>query len=434
MDWFMAIGGEQSAVWIMSSLLPRDCKETELGHAVPGGGLLGATWHPRVFVCGNQAGRCHWLAGYLGILLFAAPFHSGAAPYVPQSPSSALKISLLHGATHSSLIWRGLPTEFLQVREKNKRWAEQGAALVCLWALGVVSLDTLVKDGPSTGWRQRFNSHPRLPTLNVVQQSLAAIRGCLPWTLLNSILQPPAATSIDVNRLEQLPAAATIAVTVRALQYPQPDVPVTPIELPSYQKLLQYWRNKLEEPQSLETRGASEASGSCYQPLMRNTVLGSFVSMVLDPQFSAAKPALCHLSARREEQRVACLAAKQPGGLASPTAGRQSLPGVEIVNHLEESSPAPVQLTKTEIATSWARVTLHITGYIQNCIGSQTCRPQIGNRLVMSQRQAMHSHPHALRLPLMAKTDQQRPESSIKVETVRISSSSLHSQRPPLGK
>lgn len=32
-------------------------------------------------------------------------------------------------------------------REKNKRWAEQGAALVCLCALGLVDKATLKADG-----------------------------------------------------------------------------------------------------------------------------------------------------------------------------------------------------------------------------------------------------------------------------------------------
>lgn len=32
-------------------------------------------------------------------------------------------------------------------REKNKRFAEQGAAIVCLCAEGLVEIETLVKDG-----------------------------------------------------------------------------------------------------------------------------------------------------------------------------------------------------------------------------------------------------------------------------------------------
>ncbi|KAJ8874455.1 hypothetical protein PR048_025304 [Dryococelus australis] len=54
----------------------------------------------------NRAGRCHLSAGFLGDLPFPPPFQSGAAPYSPQSPSSALKTSLLKSRpnlfTHSS--------------------------------------------------------------------------------------------------------------------------------------------------------------------------------------------------------------------------------------------------------------------------------------------------------------------------------------------
>ncbi|KAJ8881070.1 hypothetical protein PR048_017543 [Dryococelus australis] len=56
----------------------------------------------RTFACGNRAGRCRWPAGFLDDLPFP-PFHSGAARYSPQSPSSALKTSLLRAARISSL-------------------------------------------------------------------------------------------------------------------------------------------------------------------------------------------------------------------------------------------------------------------------------------------------------------------------------------------
>ncbi|KAJ8865987.1 hypothetical protein PR048_033511 [Dryococelus australis] len=46
-----------------------------------------------------------------------SPFHSGAAPYSPQSPSSAHRASLLRAATHPSCIRRGLPAEFLRFRD-----------------------------------------------------------------------------------------------------------------------------------------------------------------------------------------------------------------------------------------------------------------------------------------------------------------------------
>ncbi|KAJ8886124.1 hypothetical protein PR048_012333 [Dryococelus australis] len=57
----------------------------------------------RIFPCGNRAGRCRWLAGFLGDLPFPPPFHSDAAPYSPQSPSSALKTSMLSAVQISSL-------------------------------------------------------------------------------------------------------------------------------------------------------------------------------------------------------------------------------------------------------------------------------------------------------------------------------------------
>ncbi|KAJ8888363.1 hypothetical protein PR048_007853 [Dryococelus australis] len=58
------------------------------------------------FACGNRAGRCRWSAGFLGDLPFPPPpppFHFGAAPCSTQSPSSALKTSLLRAAQISSL-------------------------------------------------------------------------------------------------------------------------------------------------------------------------------------------------------------------------------------------------------------------------------------------------------------------------------------------
>ncbi|KAJ8897550.1 hypothetical protein PR048_002899 [Dryococelus australis] len=59
--------------------------------------------HSRFFACENRAGRCRWSAGFLGDLPFPPPFHSSAAPYSPQSPSSALKTSLLSAVQNSSL-------------------------------------------------------------------------------------------------------------------------------------------------------------------------------------------------------------------------------------------------------------------------------------------------------------------------------------------
>ncbi|KAJ8894378.1 hypothetical protein PR048_007029 [Dryococelus australis] len=48
--------------------------------------------HSRIFACGNRAGQCRYSAGFLGDLPFPSPFHSGAASYSPESPSSVLKL------------------------------------------------------------------------------------------------------------------------------------------------------------------------------------------------------------------------------------------------------------------------------------------------------------------------------------------------------
>ncbi|KAJ8893946.1 hypothetical protein PR048_006547 [Dryococelus australis] len=58
----------------------------------------------RIFVSGNRAERCRWSVGFLGDLPFPPPLLSGAAPYSLQSPSSALKTSLLRAAHISSII------------------------------------------------------------------------------------------------------------------------------------------------------------------------------------------------------------------------------------------------------------------------------------------------------------------------------------------
>ncbi|KAJ8891739.1 hypothetical protein PR048_004274 [Dryococelus australis] len=54
---------------------------------------------PRIFACGNRAGRGHWSAGPLGYL----PFPTLIPPWSPHSPSSALKTSLLRAVQISSL-------------------------------------------------------------------------------------------------------------------------------------------------------------------------------------------------------------------------------------------------------------------------------------------------------------------------------------------
>ncbi|KAJ8869750.1 hypothetical protein PR048_028758 [Dryococelus australis] len=49
-----------------------------------------------------RSGRCRWSASFLGDLPLPSPFHSGAVPYSPQSPSSVLKTSMLRAAEISS--------------------------------------------------------------------------------------------------------------------------------------------------------------------------------------------------------------------------------------------------------------------------------------------------------------------------------------------
>ncbi|KAJ8889938.1 hypothetical protein PR048_009443 [Dryococelus australis] len=52
--------------------------------------------HFQSFTCGNCAGRCRWLAGFLGDFQFPPSLYSGAAPFSPRSHSSALKTSFLN--------------------------------------------------------------------------------------------------------------------------------------------------------------------------------------------------------------------------------------------------------------------------------------------------------------------------------------------------
>ncbi|KAJ8890393.1 hypothetical protein PR048_009901 [Dryococelus australis] len=61
--------------------------------------------HSRIFACGNRAGRYRWSGGFLEDLPFPPSFHSRAAPYSPESPSSPLKLSLLRAAQISSLVY-----------------------------------------------------------------------------------------------------------------------------------------------------------------------------------------------------------------------------------------------------------------------------------------------------------------------------------------
>ncbi|KAJ8890029.1 hypothetical protein PR048_009535 [Dryococelus australis] len=112
-DKLYACGGE-SMEWILSREPEGSCAvrraavEPEMGATVAerlAPRRTGFNPRPghRTFESGNRAGRCRWSAGFLGDLLFPPPLHSGAAPYSFQSPSSALKTSLLRAAQISSL-------------------------------------------------------------------------------------------------------------------------------------------------------------------------------------------------------------------------------------------------------------------------------------------------------------------------------------------
>ncbi|KAJ8867972.1 hypothetical protein PR048_031781 [Dryococelus australis] len=61
--------------------------------------------HTRIFASENRAGRTRWPACFLGDLPFPSPFYSGAVPLSLQSPSSALKTSLLRAVQISSLTY-----------------------------------------------------------------------------------------------------------------------------------------------------------------------------------------------------------------------------------------------------------------------------------------------------------------------------------------
>ncbi|KAJ8881975.1 hypothetical protein PR048_018463 [Dryococelus australis] len=62
----------------------------------------------RIFACGNRPRRRLWPPGFLGVLPFPPPSHSGAAPYSPQSPTSALNTSVLRAVQISSLTHSGI--------------------------------------------------------------------------------------------------------------------------------------------------------------------------------------------------------------------------------------------------------------------------------------------------------------------------------------
>ncbi|KAJ8866143.1 hypothetical protein PR048_033667 [Dryococelus australis] len=102
----------------------------------------------RIFACGNRAGRCRWSVGFLGDLLFNPPFHSGAAPYSPTSPSSALKTPMLRAVQISStnLTWQ------------RRRAGETGDPRENPPISGIIRHDShmRISEGDSSGNRTRF--------------------------------------------------------------------------------------------------------------------------------------------------------------------------------------------------------------------------------------------------------------------------------------
>ncbi|KAJ8870270.1 hypothetical protein PR048_029291 [Dryococelus australis] len=58
-------------------------RDTFHGAAVTLTGFDSRRGHSRTFACGNHAGRCRWLVGFLGNLPFPPPLHSDSATYSP---------------------------------------------------------------------------------------------------------------------------------------------------------------------------------------------------------------------------------------------------------------------------------------------------------------------------------------------------------------
>ncbi|KAJ8889712.1 hypothetical protein PR048_009213 [Dryococelus australis] len=74
----------------------------------------------RISACGNRAGRCRWPAVFSEISRFPPPFHSGVAPFSSQSPSSALKTSLLRTALRVCSEESGAGRPRLELEEQVK--------------------------------------------------------------------------------------------------------------------------------------------------------------------------------------------------------------------------------------------------------------------------------------------------------------------------
>ncbi|KAJ8867482.1 hypothetical protein PR048_031284 [Dryococelus australis] len=90
----------------------------------------------RIFTRGNRAGRCRWQV-FVGDIPFPPLFNSGAAPYSPQSPSSALKTSMSYSNCKRSLMSHADGTD-----EKNDSRKGAGPRVTRGWpisARGVIS-------------------------------------------------------------------------------------------------------------------------------------------------------------------------------------------------------------------------------------------------------------------------------------------------------
>ncbi|KAJ8883188.1 hypothetical protein PR048_015028 [Dryococelus australis] len=84
--------GSQDLLFVLGAAVAERLACSPLNKAIrvqsPAGSL-------RIIACGNRAGRCRWSAGFLGDLPFPPPLHYDAAPYSPQSSTTALNTSIL---------------------------------------------------------------------------------------------------------------------------------------------------------------------------------------------------------------------------------------------------------------------------------------------------------------------------------------------------
>ncbi|KAJ8875648.1 hypothetical protein PR048_023545 [Dryococelus australis] len=75
----------------------------------------------QIFTRGNQTGRCHWLAGFLGDLLFPPPLHSGVAPYSPHFNSLLMERCRNEGAEETGYPRENSPTNHIVRHDSHMR-------------------------------------------------------------------------------------------------------------------------------------------------------------------------------------------------------------------------------------------------------------------------------------------------------------------------